>query len=167
MNHLAAILDVDDVLVDVAATTKRQLFEVAGRLFESHHGIPMTTVCENLLARERLGSTALGHGVAIPHGRIDTLTHPVAAVVRMREPIPFDGPDDEPVALLVFLFVPEAATQRHLETLGEIAEMLSDRALREALKIECEAAAVWRLFAQWQAPPPAEPGSRRRQPRTR
>jgi len=68
----------------------------------------------------------------------------------VREPIAFDAPDDEPVALLIFLLVPEAATQRHLEILSEIAEMLSDRDLRERLKTESEAATVHRLIAAWE-----------------
>ena len=149
MNRLAAILTADDVLVDVDATSKKRLFEQVGVLFENHHSIAMAIVTDNLLARERLGSTGLGHGVAIPHGRIKGLKNPVAAVIRMREPIPFDAPDGEPVVLLVFLFVPEAATQRHLEILSEIAEMLSDRALRERLKGEGDAPALHETILAW------------------
>ena len=105
---------------------------------------------DNLFARERLGSTGLGHGVAIPHGRIKGLKNPLAAVVRLTHPIPFDAPDDEPVSLLIFLLVPEAATQRHLEILSEIAELLSDRELRERLKTEPDAAQVHSLIERWQ-----------------
>jgi PTS system nitrogen regulatory IIA component len=88
--------------------------------------------------------------VAIPHGRIKGLKNPLAAVIRVLQPIPFDAPDDEPVVLLIFLLVPEAATQRHLEILSEIAEMLSDRELRERLKAEPDAAAVHKLIADWE-----------------
>jgi PTS system nitrogen regulatory IIA component len=150
MNRLAAILPAGDVLVDVDATSKKRIFEHAGLLFENQHAIARATVTDNLFARERLGSTGLGHGVAIPHGRIKGLKNPLAAVLRVREPIAFDAPDDEPVALLIFLLVPEAATQRHLEILSEIAEMLSDRDLRERLKTESEAATVHRLIAAWE-----------------
>jgi PTS system nitrogen regulatory IIA component len=87
--------------------------------------------------------------VAIPHGRIKGLKNPLAAVLRVRQPIPFDAPDDESVGLLIFLLVPEAATQRHLEILSEIAEMLSDRELRERLKTEGDAAKVHELIANW------------------
>ena len=104
---------------------------------------------DNLFARERLGSTGLGHGVAIPHGRIKGLKNPLAAVLRVQQPIPFDAPDEEAVGLLIFLLVPEAATQRHLEILSEIAEMLSDRELRERLKTEPDAATVHALIAGW------------------
>jgi PTS system nitrogen regulatory IIA component len=150
MNRLAAILPAGDVLVDVDATSKKRVFEHAGLLFENQHAIARATVTDNLFARERLGSTGLGHGVAIPHGRIKGLKNPLAAVLRVRDPIAFDAPDDEPVALLIFLLVPEAATQRHLEILSEIAEMLSDRDLRERLKTEGEAVSVHRLIAAWE-----------------
>ena len=82
--------------------------------------------------------------------RAEASAHPLAAVLRLQQPIAFDAPDDEPVSLLIFLLVPEAATQRHLEILSEIAELLSDRELREKLKAEPEAAEVHRLIAGWE-----------------
>lgn len=150
MNRLAAILPPEHVLVDVDVTSKKRVFEAAGLLFENRASIARSTVSDNLFARERLGSTGLGHGVAIPHGRIKGLKNPLAAVIRMRQPIAFDAPDDEPVSLVIVLLVPEAATQRHLEILSEIAEMLSDRPLRERLKAEPDAATVHRLIDEWQ-----------------
>jgi PTS system nitrogen regulatory IIA component len=150
MNRLAAILPTANVLVNVEASSKKRSFEQAGQLFENEHSIARSTVTDNLFARERLGSTGLGHGVAIPHGRVKGLKNPLAAVIRLSAPIAFDAPDDEPVNLLIFLLVPEAATQRHLEILSEIAEMLSDRPLRERLQSEPEAATLHRLIADWQ-----------------
>jgi len=150
MNRLAAILPVSNVLVNVEASSKKRVFEHAGLLFENQHQIARGTVTDNLFARERLGSTGLGHGVAIPHGRIKGLKSPLAAVVRLQQPIGFDAPDEEPVSLLIFLLVPEAATQRHLEILSEIAEMLSDRELRDKLKAESDATALHALIAGWQ-----------------
>jgi nitrogen PTS system EIIA component len=149
MNRLAAILPLSSVAVDVDATSKKRAFEFAGLLFENQHAIARATVTDNLFARERLGSTGLGHGVAIPHGRIKGLKNPLAAAIRVLDPIPFDAPDEEAVVLLIFLLVPEAATQRHLEILSEIAEMLSDRELRERLKSETDAAKVHQLIANW------------------
>ena len=150
MNRLAAILPEGNVLVNVDASSKKRVFEHAGLLFENLHAIARSTVTDNLFARERLGSTGLGHGEAIPHGRIKGLKNPLAAVLRVQQPIPFDAPDDEPVLLLIFLLVPEAATQRHLEILSEIAEMLSDRELRERLKAEPDAAGVHKLIQDWE-----------------
>ncbi len=149
MNRLAAILPAANVLVDVEATSKKRAFEQVGMLFENRHSIARATVTDNLFARERLGSTGLGHGVAIPHGRIKGLKNPLAAILRVAQPIPFDAPDDEPVGLLIFLLVPEAATQRHLEILSEIAELLSDRDLRDRLKSADSAVALHQLIADW------------------
>jgi nitrogen PTS system EIIA component len=150
MNRLAAILPPSNVLVNVEATSKKRVFEHAGMLFENLHQVARGTVTDNLFARERLGSTGLGHAVAIPHGRIKGLKNPLAAVLRVQQPIPFDAPDEQPVSLLIFLLVPEAATQRHLEILSEIAEMLSDRDLRERLQSEGDAAVVHQLIVNWE-----------------
>ena len=150
MSQITELLPLENIILDLDASSKKRVFEHAGLLFENLHAIARSTVTDNLFARERLGSTGLGHGVAIPHGRIKGLKNPLAAVLRVQQPIPFDAPDDEPVMLLIFLLVPEAATQRHLEILSEIAEMLSDRDLRERLKTEPDAAGVHKLIQDWE-----------------
>ena len=150
MNRLAAILPLPLVQVDVDVTSKKRAFEQVGLLFENGQALSRALVSDSLFARERLGSTGLGHGVDIPHGRIKGLKEPLAAVLRVRQAIGFDAPDEEPVGLLIVLLVPEAATQRHLEILGEIAEMLSERELRERLKSEPDPAVVHQLICAWQ-----------------
>jgi PTS system nitrogen regulatory IIA component len=110
-------------------------------------------VAESLFARERLGSTGLGHGVAIPHGRIKGLKSPMAAVFQLDKAIGFDAPDELPVSLLIFLLVPEASTQKHLEILSEIAELLSDTSLREKIKTCDEAPELHRIISTWNAVP--------------
>jgi len=149
MNRLSQILPPPQVLVRVEATSKKRAFEEAGLLFENLHGLNRSLVTDSLFARERLGSTGLGHGVAIPHGRIKGLKTPMAAIFQLQVPIGFDAPDELAVNLLVFLLVPEAATQKHLEILSEIAELLSDSALREQLKTISDAAALHQLIASW------------------
>lgn len=149
MNKLSDILPIGQVLVGLDATSKKRVFEHAGLLFENNHHISRATVTDNLLARERLGSTGLGHGVAIPHGRIKGLKHPLAAVFSLSQAIAFDAPDDVPVSLLIILLVPEAATQQHLEILSEIAQMLSDRELRERLMAQTDAAQVHEMISRW------------------
>ena len=151
MNRLASILPSAQVLVSVDATSKKRAFEEAGLLFESQHGLSRALITDSLFARERLGSTGLGHGVAIPHGRIKGLKQPLAAVFQLGSPIGFDAPDEQPVQLMIFLLVPEAATQKHLEILSEIAELLSDSALREQMKTSDQAAALHALIANWQS----------------
>ena len=151
MNRLASILPESQVLVGVEATSKKRAFEEAGLLFENLHGLSRALITDSLFARERLGSTGLGHGVAIPHGRIKGLKAPMAAVLQLAQPIGFDAPDEQPVGLLIFLLVPEAATQKHLEILSEIAELLSDSALREKLKACTNAADLHGMIADWQS----------------
>lgn len=149
MNRLANILPPEQVLVRVEVTSKKRAFEEAGLLFESLHGMSRALVAESLFARERLGSTGLGHGVAIPHGRIKGLKAPMAAVFQLDQAIGFDAPDEQPVSLLIFLLVPEASTQKHLEILSEIAELLSDAGLREKIKTCDDAEQLHELIAHW------------------
>lgn len=151
MNRLSQILPPAQVLVGLEATSKKRAFEEAGLLFENLHGLNRALITDSLFARERLGSTGLGHGVAIPHGRIKGLKAPMAAVFQLAAPIGFDAPDEQAVRLLIFLLVPEAATQKHLEILSEIAELLSDSGLREQLKLTDDAAALHQLIATWQS----------------
>ena len=151
MNRLSQILPPSQVQVSVETTSKKRAFEEAGLLFENLHGLNRALVTDSLFARERLGSTGLGHGVAIPHGRIKGLKTPMAAIFLLQAPIGFDAPDEQPVNLLVFLLVPEAATQKHLEILSEIAEMLSDSALREQMKTSLDAAALHQLITSWRS----------------
>ena len=151
MNRLASILPVTQVLVSVDATSKKRAFEEAGLLFEGLRGLSRALVTDSLFARERLGSTGLGHGVAIPHGRIKGLKAPMAAMFQLERPIGFDAPDEQPVVLLIFLLVPEAATQKHLEILSEIAELLSDSSLREKIKASTNADELHAMIAGWQS----------------
>ncbi len=151
MNRPASILPAPHVLVGVDASSKKRAFEEAGLLFENLHGLGRALVTDSLFSRERLGSTGLGHGVAIPHGRIKGLKAPMAAVLLLAQPIGFDAPDETPVNLLIFLLVPEAATQKHLEILSEIAELLSDAELRGKLCSSASAEDLHGLIAGWQS----------------
>ena len=151
MNRLAAILPPAQALVQVDATSKKRAFEEAGLLFENLHGLNRALVADSLFARERLGSTGLGYGVAIPHGRIKGMKSPLAAVFLLAEPIGFDSPDEKPVNLMIFLLVPEASTQKHLEILSEISEMLSDASLRDKLKLSRDAQELHALITHWQS----------------
>ena len=158
MSLVAKLLNASHVLVDLPASSKKRLFEQAGLLFENHDGIARALVFESLFAREKLGSTGLGQGVAIPHGRIKGLKEALGAFIRLTQPIPFDSPDGAPVTLVFVLLVPEKATEKHLQILSELAQMFSDRALREAMSTAPDAAALFQLVATWQ---PDAAGQRR------
>jgi PTS system nitrogen regulatory IIA component len=155
MNLISRLLPVNNVLLDLTASSKKRVFEQAGLLFENNHGIARFKVFDSLFTRERLGSTGLGQGVAIPHGRIKGLKEAVAAFVRLAEPVPFDAPDGRPVNILVFLLVPEQATQQHLDILSELAQMLSDKPFRESLLTVAEPASVHTMLANWEPIRPA------------
>lgn len=150
MSLVASLLPPSDVVLDLQVSSKKRLFEQVGILFENNHGISRSLVFDSLFARERLGSTGLGQGVAIPHGRIKGLKDTLGAFVRLGQAVPFDAPDGKPVSLAFVLLVPEHATERHLEILSELAQMFSDRALREALASAPDARALHQLIAAWQ-----------------
>jgi PTS system nitrogen regulatory IIA component len=153
MNRLASILPVEQVLVGIEATSKKRAFEEAGLLFENLHGLSRALVTDSLFARERLGSTGLGHGVAIPHGRIKGLKSPMAAVFQLAQSIGFDAPDELPVKVLIFLLVPEAATQKHLEILSEIAELLGNASVRDNMLVSSTAETLHGVIANWEPVP--------------
>jgi len=149
MSLVAKLLPPENVLPDLAASSKKRLFEQIGLLFENRHGIARNVVFESLFARERLGSTGLGQAVAIPHGRIKGLKDALGAFVRLAQPVPFDAPDGKPVQLLFVLLVPEQATEKHLQILSELAQMFSDRELREQLSSAPDAGTLHRIISAW------------------
>lgn len=150
MTHLSKILPRENVVLDLEVSSKKRAFEQAGLIFENNCSIARSVVSDNLFARERLGSTGLGHSVAVPHGRIKGLKAPIAAFIRLSEPIPFESPDGQPVKLLVFLLIPDHVTQQHLEILSEIAEMFSDDAFRAGLATDPNPAAAYARITGWQ-----------------
>ena len=146
MNRLAAILPLEQILLDADITSKKRAFEELGFLFENLQGINRSTVTDSLLARERLGSTGLGHGVAIPHGRIKGLKQPHAALLRLQSGIGFDAIDQEPVRILICLLMPESNVQQHLEILSDIAQLLGDKQMREQFKTVTDSKALFDLL---------------------
>ena len=158
MSLVAKLLPLSHVVIDMQVSSKKRLFEQAGLLFENHYGIARSLVFDSLFARERLGSTGLGQGVAIPHGRIKGLKDALGAFIRLAQPVPFDSPDGAPVGLVFVLLVPEKATEKHLQILSELAQMFSDKGLREAMHAAPDAAALHQLVTAWQ---PDAPGQRR------
>jgi PTS system nitrogen regulatory IIA component len=149
MNLIAQLLTPSHVIVELDATSKKRVFEQVGVLFENTLHITHNQVFDSLFAREKLGSTGLGQGVAIPHGRIKGLRDAAAAFIRMKEPIPFDAPDGKPVSLICVLLVPEKATDLHLQILSELAQMFSDKSLREGLLTGKDAIEVYQLISDW------------------
>jgi nitrogen PTS system EIIA component len=155
MNRISSLLSPASILLRHATTSKKRLFEHVGLLFENTHGVERSKVFDSLFARERLGSTGLGHGVAVPHGRIKGLKNAIAAVVQLESPIPFESADGVPVKLLVFLLVPENATEEHLEILSEVAELLSDEGIRQTLMTSVDSTLLHSVLSTWTPYSPA------------
>ena len=150
MNLTSKLLSLPNVIVDLDVSSKKRVFEKVGLLFENNHQIARSRVFDSLFAREKLGSTGLGQGVAIPHGRIKGLKEALGVLVRMKQAIPFDAPDGQPVGLIFVLLVPDRATDVHLQILSELAQMFSDRPFRERLLASATPAEVNQLVAEWQ-----------------
>ncbi|MCC6922473.1 MAG: PTS sugar transporter subunit IIA [Nitrosomonas sp.] len=149
MNHISQLLPPSNVIIDLDVASKKRVFEQAGLLFENTFQIARNQVFDSLFAREKLGSTGLGQGVAIPHGRIKGLREAVAALVRMKEAIPFDAPDGKPVNIACILLVPEKATDQHLQILSELAQMFSDKKFRESILNSKDAKEIHQLITDW------------------
>ena len=137
MHIMSQILTPGRTLCRAPGVSKKRLFETVAKLIsEDQLSLPYDEVFSQLIAREKLGSTGLGQGIAIPHCRISNCSHPVGTLVTLESPIDFDSPDDQPVDLLFVLLVPAEANQQHLDILAEIARLFSQpdfcRQLRQA-----------------------------------
>jgi len=130
MNLIAPLLSLDTTLLDLSFSSKKKLFEHAADLFAQTHGLKSNDIFTSLFERERLGSTALGYGIAIPHGRIKGLKDACGALYRLSTPLDFDAPDNQPVSLCFILLVPKDANERHLQILGELAQLFGDEVMR-------------------------------------
>ncbi len=146
MNIIAKILKPEYIRLDVELQSKKRVFEQAGLLFEPVLGLSRRSIFEAFFARERLGSTGLGNGIAIPHGRVAGLKDTVGAFVRLKKPILFESPDNLPVDLLFLLLVSTESSEEHLQVLAALAEVLSQEDFRSHLRAAQTADEIWQLF---------------------
>ena len=129
------------------------MLEQIAELLARRHGFPKREVLESLTAREQLGSTGLGHGVAIPHARMPQCDAAAGVFVRTKVAVPFDAPDRKPVSIFLALIVPKQATERHLQLLATAASMFSDRAFRDKLRGCASPDMLRALLVAWPDPP--------------
>ena len=147
MSLIGEILPLSHIVLDLEVSSKKRVFEQAGLLLENEAGLARADVFDCLFAREKLGTTGLGQGVAIPHGRHASVKKAVGAFIRTQEPVAFDAPDGKPVSLIFVLLVPENATGEHLEVLSKLAGRFSQKAVREAL-VSADAQEVRRILTE-------------------
>lgn len=149
MNLVSELLTPAAVRTGVRIGSKKELLEAIGELLRDSSGLTPTAVFDSLFAREKLGSTALGYGIAIPHGRIKGLKDTTCAFLRLAEPVDYDAPDGMPVDLVFALLVPAVATDLHLQILAELAQLFSSKEMRERLRAGEDAAALHALIREW------------------
>jgi PTS system nitrogen regulatory IIA component len=149
MNIVGRLLSSDDIVVGLDVSGKMPALEEIALLIGRRHQINHAPVFRALWRREEIGSTAIGHGIAIPHARIAGISEPILFLALPRLPIKFGAPDRQPVSVLFVILVPEDANREHLQILATVSEMFSDQAFRDRLSAAVEAAAIQRLFGEW------------------
>jgi len=132
------------------ASKKRALEEVSALMLNADASLTQGEIFDSLLSRERLGSTGLGHGVAIPHGRIATGNKAIGAFIQLSQGIDFDAIDGQPVDLLFGLLVPVESTEEHLQILAHLAKMFSDEPFCAQLRHAQSKEELYNLITDWQ-----------------
>ncbi len=152
MQVLSQLLSPGRTVCHASGTSKKRLLQtVAGIIAEDQLSLDAAEVFSHLVAREKLGSTGLGHGIAIPHCRIDNCSHPLGTLVTLEEGVPFDAPDGEAVDLLFVLLVPNEAHQEHLDILAGLARLFSQDAFCRELRAATDSDTLYRLATGWEA----------------
>ncbi len=149
--HLIDLLVPARVVAGASVTSKKRLLELLASLLADGRGNEAErAIFDSLCAREKLGSTGLGHGVAIPHGRSASLGSAVGCFIRLGEPIDFGAPDGQPVDLMFALGVPEHFTNQHLLLLSQLAELFSDAEFSRRLRQAPDSTSLYALLSDWQ-----------------
>ena len=144
---LSDLLAQEAVLPALKANSKKQLLQELAEKAAEVTGLPEREIFDVILQRERLGSTGVGNGIAIPHGKLARLDRLVGVFARLEQPVDFEALDDQPVDLIFLLLAPEGAGADHLKALSRIARVLRDSAVVEKLRASNTASAIYTLLA--------------------
>lgn len=153
--NLGTLLDLRAISPRVGGASKRQVLSVIADIASRSFNIPSEQILDALLEREAAGSTGVGHGVAVPHARIEGLKELRAVFVRLEQPVAFEAVDDQPVDLLFALFAPKGANSDHLRALARVSRLLRQPDLREQLRQARTAEAIQLLLVREEAQPSA------------
>ena len=147
---ISELISPERVICDAPVASKKRVLELLGELIAgARDGLDARAIFDSLLGRERLGSTGLGHGVALPHGRLAQSTEALGAFVKLEDGIDFDAIDRAPVHLVFALLVPEHFTDEHLKILAFLAEMFSDHEFCDRLRQASDDAELYRTLSSW------------------
>ncbi len=149
--HLADIISPDRVISNVQAKSKKRAFETISDVIASNADVSMgaNDIFDSLIARERLGTTAIGHGIAIPHGRIKESSKTIGAFVQLSDGVDCDALDDQAVKLIFAVLVPENTNEEHLQLLARLAQMFKNSELREKLLAAQDNKTLYDLLVHW------------------
>ena len=149
--QLADIISPDRVVSNVQAKSKKRAFETISDVIASNADISMgvNDIFDSLIARERLGTTAIGHGIAIPHGRVKESNETIGAFMQLSEGIDCDALDNQAVKLIFAVLVPEKTNEEHLQLLARLAQMFKNSDLREKLMAAPDNKTLYDLLVQW------------------
>jgi len=151
--QLADLITIERVAsVANVASKKRALEQLSGLIARDEPALTTNEIFDSLFSRERLGSTGLGHGVALPHGRVRNSTTSIGAFIRLEQGIDYDAVDNQPVDLLFALLVPEQSTDEHLDLLAQLAEMFNNQELRETLRQHTDPQVLYDILSSWKKP---------------
>jgi PTS system nitrogen regulatory IIA component len=149
MVELVDIISSENVILNLpSCSSKRQVLRELAARGATAAGVPEQTVLDALTERERLGTTGIGHGIAIPHARLDGLDHLVGMFVRLDQPVDFEALDEQPSDLIFLLLAPSAAEADSLKALARISRILRDAGLRQRLRQEADPRTVYRILTQ-------------------
>lgn len=149
--NITELLDSERISCDFQATSKKRVLEELSTLIAGNTPeLTESEIFDSLIGREKLGSTGLGHGVAIPHGRIKGRDSATAAFIKLDQGVDFDASDNRPVDLLFALVVPEHFTNEHLDLLAQLAEMFDNEEFCNKLRTSHDTAQILELMRHWQ-----------------
>ncbi len=131
---ISALLSPQNIFIDTEVTSKKKLLELIANIVADRTELSQSVIYSNLLNRERLGSTGLGRGFAVPHARVADLETTGGFFFRLVEPVNFDSPDDQPVDLVFTIVIPQEATEEHLLILSSLAKIFSQEEVCQAIR---------------------------------
>jgi PTS system nitrogen regulatory IIA component len=131
---ISALLSPEKIFIDTEVTSKKKLLEMIANIVADRSNLAQSTIYNNLLGRERLGSTGLGKGFAVPHARVPDLNQVIGCFFRLKQPVNFESPDNQPVDLVFTIVIPEEATEEHLLILSSLARIFSQPEVCQAIR---------------------------------
>lgn len=131
---ISALLSPQKIFIDTEVSSKKKLLELIANIVADRSQLAQSTIYNNLLNRERLGSTGLGRGIAVPHARVPELSQTIGCFFRLKEPVNFESPDNQPVDLVFTIVIPEEATDEHLLILSSLARLFSQTDVCQAIR---------------------------------